>query len=485
MTKIPNEPIAHLVWLQGRRAADDVEDYYEVARPGDKSVDGSDPFPVYAALPHLAKPVDGERLAKAAEDGWNACRRQVYLLSEDYTERTHALKGVDTVEGNFYRGQYDVAKSFAKAFSAFEAKDCDYFKQIDCAALGAGTVAQGPSDGAIYAAVSKRRISDRENAAINRDLASKLTAASQEPLGYASDYGLGKLASKAHWYCLSVSKAKENEYVHPLYAAPPPPAAVQEPVAVKDATHSPQTSAMGINADLLKALKYVRRYLKPEDHDVSYVDDVIDNAEGRGLYATATEVALSTSQSIPPPEIVDYIACPCTTFEQDEDCPVGQPSLLCSACEGKGVATIEDIVALAAEMLKVAEQVDELEDPFAAWESIALFNSHHNQMQKALCKIADMVDAEDADLDDAISIAVAALPVQETQSDTTINHVNGGAYRKISVEEWRELGGDGNKFCDWHEGIGYVIYDEQAREQYLLKMESHYPLDQATTETGR
>ncbi|NTJ46843.1 hypothetical protein G6K93_07425 [Agrobacterium rhizogenes] len=50
MTKIPNEPIAHLVWLQGRRAADDVEDYYEVARPGDKSVDGSDPFPVYAAL---------------------------------------------------------------------------------------------------------------------------------------------------------------------------------------------------------------------------------------------------------------------------------------------------------------------------------------------------------------------------------------------------------------------------------------------------
>lgn len=41
------KPVCHLVWLQGRRAADDVEDYYEVARPGDKSVDGSDPFPVY------------------------------------------------------------------------------------------------------------------------------------------------------------------------------------------------------------------------------------------------------------------------------------------------------------------------------------------------------------------------------------------------------------------------------------------------------
>ena len=44
------KPIAHLVWKQGLRAADDVEDYYEVARPGDKSVDGSEPFPVYAAL---------------------------------------------------------------------------------------------------------------------------------------------------------------------------------------------------------------------------------------------------------------------------------------------------------------------------------------------------------------------------------------------------------------------------------------------------
>ncbi len=41
------KPVCFLVWKQGRRAVDDVEDYYEVARPGDKSVDGSDPFPVY------------------------------------------------------------------------------------------------------------------------------------------------------------------------------------------------------------------------------------------------------------------------------------------------------------------------------------------------------------------------------------------------------------------------------------------------------
>ena len=41
-------------------------------------------------------------------------------------------------------------------------------------------------------------------------------------------------------------------------------------------------------------------------------------------------------------------------------------------------------------------------------------------------------------------------------------HVNGGAYRSISVEEWRDLGGDDNRFCDWHEGIGYVVYDDIA-----------------------
>ncbi|QWY83496.1 hypothetical protein [Rhizobium phage RHph_X2_28B] len=76
-----------------------------------------------------------EELEDAAEAGWNACRRQVYLLSEDYIERTHALKNAETVEGNFYRGQYDVAKSFARAFNAFEARDCDYFKQIDFSAL--------------------------------------------------------------------------------------------------------------------------------------------------------------------------------------------------------------------------------------------------------------------------------------------------------------------------------------------------------------
>lgn len=49
--KVQGDPVAHLVWRQARRAADDVEDYFEVARPGDKCVDGSDPFPVYLSAP--------------------------------------------------------------------------------------------------------------------------------------------------------------------------------------------------------------------------------------------------------------------------------------------------------------------------------------------------------------------------------------------------------------------------------------------------
>lgn len=49
------------------------------------------------------------------------------------------------------------------------------------------------------------------------------------------------------------------------------------------------------------------------------------------------------------------------------------------------------------------------------------------------------------------------------------HHVNGGAFRRLTQGEWRELGGDDNPECDWHEGIGYVIYDDQAHQEYLKK----------------
>lgn len=49
------------------------------------------------------------------------------------------------------------------------------------------------------------------------------------------------------------------------------------------------------------------------------------------------------------------------------------------------------------------------------------------------------------------------------------HHVNSGAFRRLTQSEWKELGGDSNPLCDWHEGIGYVIYDDQAHQDYLAR----------------
>lgn len=57
------KPIAHLVWRQGRIGVDDVIDYYEVATVNDKSVDGSDPFPVWMEPPSSAAALNA--IAKA------------------------------------------------------------------------------------------------------------------------------------------------------------------------------------------------------------------------------------------------------------------------------------------------------------------------------------------------------------------------------------------------------------------------------------
>jgi hypothetical protein len=125
------------------------------------------------------------------------------------------------------------------------------------------------------------------------------------------------------------------------------------------------TPASQLNHDLRSAVEGIADdYMTSDNHHPGYV--LIPTAKFEAIRS-----ALSTSQSDPAPEI----ACPCTTFEQDEDCPLGFPSLLCSVCKGTGHASREQVVALAAEMLKVAEQVDELEDPFAAWESIELLKS--------------------------------------------------------------------------------------------------------------
>jgi hypothetical protein len=82
---------------------------------------------------------------------------------------------------------------------------------------------------------------------------------------------------------------------------------------------------------------------------------------------------------------IDRVRCPCTTFEQDEDCTVGYPSMLCGACDGTGNAPIDKVIGLAAETLRIASDLGEPEDPFAVWESVSLIQSN-NDKQRALIK---------------------------------------------------------------------------------------------------
>lgn len=79
--------------------------------------------------------------------------------------------------------------------------------------------------------------------------------------------------------------------------------------------------------------------------------------------------------------------CPCTIFEQDEDCPEGYPSMLCGICHGTGNAPEDQITALAVEMIKIASDVGEPEDPFAAWESVSLITAERDRLREALKEI--------------------------------------------------------------------------------------------------
>jgi hypothetical protein len=62
--------------------------------------------------------------------------------------------------------------------------------------------------------------------------------------------------------------------------------------------------------------------------------------------------------------------------------------MICGVCDGKGHTTPDQVTALACEMIKIASDVGEPEDPFAAWESIELLKSQREQLRKAL---TDMV----------------------------------------------------------------------------------------------
>ncbi len=65
--------------------------------------------------------------------------------------------------------------------------------------------------------------------------------------------------------------------------------------------------------------------------------------------------------------------------------------------------------------------------------------------------------------------ALSSQPVADAALSAKSQHINSGAFRRLSKAEWIELGADSNPKCDWHEGIGYVIYDDQAHQEYLRK----------------
>lgn len=103
-----DKPITHLVWLQGRRGPDDVEDYYEVARPGDKCVDGSDPFPVYVSPEAVTKERD------YFYNQWRSCWAPLTPRSEEEKrgfERVLAILKTKLSDGGGIVGPSDVQRA--------------------------------------------------------------------------------------------------------------------------------------------------------------------------------------------------------------------------------------------------------------------------------------------------------------------------------------------------------------------------------------
>lgn len=125
------------------------------------------------------------------------------------------------------------------------------------------------------------------------------------------------------------------------------------------------------------------------------------------------------NKQIPSP--ATNMPCPCTLIEQDEDCPVGYPSMICGICKGTGNTTPEQVTALACEMIKIASDNGEPEDPFAAWESIDLIKSQHGQLRAALTQIAGLpiLAMQDAwqNSRDMRDIAIAALGTTEGSAE--------------------------------------------------------------------
>lgn len=145
-----------------------------------------------------------------------------------------------------------------------------------------------------------------------------------------------------------------------------------------------------------------------------------------GSWPTLADLRALVEWGVANPSPQPNVACPCTTFEQDEDCPVGYPSMLCGVCKGTGNTTQEQVTALACEMIKIASDIGGPEDPFAAWESIDLIKSQHEQMRKALSDMLppDLPWKRDAD-GVLIHHKVAAINAARAALATTEGKDNG------------------------------------------------------------
>lgn len=144
------------------------------------------------------------------------------------------------------------------------------------------------------------------------------------------------------------------------------------------------------NAQSMTMRVAITTYLTDMANEHALGEDAAGEAIRSAYHARSSEIVrLMLSAPAPAPQMEGTVPCPCTTFEQDEDCPVGYPSLLCTACDGTGNAPIDKVAALAAEMLKVAAQVGEPDDPFAAWETIDLVESQRDRLRNALEPFAE------------------------------------------------------------------------------------------------
>ncbi|NSZ73291.1 hypothetical protein G6L74_05980 [Agrobacterium tumefaciens] len=167
------KPVAHLVWLQGRRAADDVEDYYEVARPGDKSVDGSDPFPVYATPPALeaalsaAEPEGFVKLTMPGETwhSWKTCAASDPGARPFYFSpvlRGIEWKKLDDAYSNFINAYGDPFKPKRNHEKETE-RNVKALSEAFDAARSALSGSQQSAQAVVVKALEWRQFTDREN----------------------------------------------------------------------------------------------------------------------------------------------------------------------------------------------------------------------------------------------------------------------------------------------------------------------------------